>query len=71
LKNFNGMRSMNIVRTGEGEFVFVGEWDSMQDIAAARPGMIAMLDRVRGILEDLGSGLGVTDPRSGEAVVSR
>ena len=31
--------------------------------------MIAQLDRMRGMLEDLGGGLGVTDPVSGDAVV--
>jgi hypothetical protein len=31
--------------------------------------MIAMLDNVRDLLEDLGGGLGVTDPVSGETVV--
>jgi hypothetical protein len=31
--------------------------------------MIAMLDTVRDTLEDLGGGLGVTDPVSGETVV--
>jgi hypothetical protein len=30
--------------------------------------MIALLDRFREILEDLGGGLGVTDPVSGEVV---
>lgn len=31
--------------------------------------MIAILDSVRGMLDDLGGGLGVTDPVSGEVVV--
>jgi len=31
--------------------------------------MIASLDEVRDMLEDLGDGLGVTDPRSGEVVI--
>jgi len=31
--------------------------------------MIAMLDSFRDTLEDLGGGLGVTDPVSGEAVL--
>jgi hypothetical protein len=33
--------------------------------------MIALLDSFRENLEDLGGGLGVTDPVSGEAVVAR
>ena len=45
------------------------EWESFDDDVAARPGMLAMLDGFRADLEDLGGGLGVTDPVSGEAVV--
>jgi hypothetical protein len=41
----------------------------MADIAAARPAMIANLDRFRDTLEDLGNGIGVTDPVSGEVVI--
>ena len=41
----------------------------MEALAAARPEMIQTLDSVRDMLEDLGDGLGVTDPVSGEAIV--
>lgn len=67
--DFPGMRSFSLVRTGERTFCVIGEWQSMQSLADARPLMIAQLDRMRGMLEDLGNGLGVTDPVSGEAVV--
>ena len=40
----------------------------MDGIVKSRPDMIKDLDRMRDLLEDLGSGLGVTDPVSGEAV---
>jgi len=40
----------------------------LQKLADARPEMIGMLDTFRDDLEDLGSGLGVTDPVSGEVV---
>jgi hypothetical protein len=66
-----GMRSFNVVHTGEREYVVVGEWDGMAELAAARPEMIEMLDGFRHQLEDLGADLGVTDPRSGEAVITR
>ena len=69
--NFKGMNTFNVVKTGEREYVLVGQWDSMDAIVAARPSMIATLDGMRDHLEDLGGGLGVTDPRSGEAVISR
>ena len=66
-----GMRSLNLVKTGEREYLFIGEWDSMDAIVAARPRMKTNLEELRPLLEDLGGDLGVTDPRSGEAVVSR
>jgi len=65
---FAGMRSVAIIKTGECDFCLIGEWDSMDAIVAARPKMIATLDRSREMLEDLGGDLGVTDPISGEAV---
>ena len=65
-----GQQSFNIVKTGEREYFWVGQWESMDALVAARPAMIATLDQVRDMLEDLGDGLGVTDPRSGEVVVS-
>ncbi|MBI3673703.1 MAG: hypothetical protein HY245_09845 [Rhizobiales bacterium] len=46
----------------------VGKWDKFDSIVAARPQMTPILDRIRGLLEDLGGGLGVTDPVSGEVV---
>jgi hypothetical protein len=42
----------------------------MGDLVAARPSMIANLDRLRPLLEDLGGGRGVTEPWSGEVVVN-
>jgi len=64
-----GARKLALIKTGERSYCFVGEWNSMADIVAARPQMIASLDTMRHLLEDLGNGLGVTDPVSGEAVL--
>jgi hypothetical protein len=66
---FKGWRSGALVKTGDQSFCFVGEWNNFDDIVSARPQMIGMLDGFREMLEDLGGGLGVTDPISGEAVV--
>ena len=55
------------MRTGDRDFCFVGEWKSMDAMVAARPAMIAELDKVRTLLESLGE-VGVTDPVSGEAI---
>jgi len=60
----------NLVKTGERTFCFVGEWRSMQSIVDARPQMVALLDEMRAMLEDLGGGLGLTDPVSGEVAVT-
>ena len=62
---YKGMQSMKIAKTGDREYVMVGEWDSMDSLVAARPVMISTLDKMRGMLEDLG---GVTEPRSGDVV---
>jgi hypothetical protein len=64
-----GLRKFSLVKTGERTFCVIGEWDGMASLAAARPAMIGNLDRLRPILDDLGGGLGVTDPVSGEAVL--
>lgn len=64
-----GFRKGALVKTGDRSFCFIGEWDSMESLAAARPPMIALLNSFRDCLEDLGGGLGVTDPVSGPAVV--
>ena len=65
---FKGFLGGSLVKTGDQTFCFVGEWRTFQSIVNARPQMIAMLNEFRGMLEDLGSGLGVTDPVSGQAV---
>jgi heme-degrading monooxygenase HmoA len=64
-----GFRKGALIKTGERTYCFIGEWDAMKDLVAARTEMVAGLDKVRGLLEDLGGGLGVTDPVSGETIV--
>ncbi|MCX7888712.1 MAG: antibiotic biosynthesis monooxygenase [Rhodobacteraceae bacterium] len=65
-----GGRNFRIVKAGERDFIVVAEWESMAALAAARPAMIANLDGIRPLLEDLGGGRGLTEPWSGEVVVS-
>lgn len=64
-----GLRHARMVKTGDRTFCFIGEWDDLDHLAAGRPEMIGMLDGFRDMLEDLGGGLGVTDPVSGEVVL--
>lgn len=64
-----GGRNFWLVRSGERSFIVVGEWDGPEALAAARPAMIANLDKLRPILEDLGGGRGLTEPWSGEVAL--
>ena len=66
---FKGFRGGSLVRTGENTFCLLGEWTNFQKIVDARPLMIGILDGFREHLEDLGGGLGLTDPVSGEVVL--
>lgn len=68
-QDWAGLRSAYLAKVGERDFVFVGEWDDMDALAAARPRMVAELDRIRDCLEDRGGDMGVTDPQSGEIVL--
>ena len=63
-----GVRQVNIIKTGERTFCVIAEWTNMDAIVNARDRMIATLDSFRDTLEDLGGGLGVTDPVSGPVV---
>lgn len=60
-----GLRHANIVKSGERTYFIVAEWTDEGAMTAARPMMIATLNSFRDTLEDLGGGLGVTDPASG------
>jgi hypothetical protein len=64
-----GVRHLWVVKTGERSYCVVGEWENFDAIVKSRSVMIANLDKMRDLLEDLGGGRGVTEPYSGEAVV--
>ena len=68
-KAFAGMLDGALIKTADRSYCIIVKWDSFDSIAAARPDMIAMLDSFRPMLEDLGGGLGLTDPVSGSVVV--
>jgi quinol monooxygenase YgiN len=65
-----GLRHVNIIKTGDRSYSIVAEWDDMEALAKARPNMIKTLDTFRHMLEDLGGGLGVTDPVAGPVVLA-
>jgi hypothetical protein len=66
---FKGFLGADLVKTGDRTYCFVGRWGDFQDIVEARAQMIALLNSFRDMLEDLGNGMGVTDPISGSSVV--
>lgn len=68
-EGFRGARRFALIKTGDNAYCVVGEWDSFDNIVDARPRMISLLDGFRDCLEDLGGGMGVTDPVSGDVIV--
>ena len=65
-----GLKHVNMIKTGERTYCIIAEWADMDSLAKARASMIATLDSFRDTLEDLGGGLGVTDPVSGPVVLA-
>ena len=65
-----GLRHVNMIKTGERSYCLIAEWNDMDSLANARPNMIKTLNSFRDTLEDLGGGLGVTDPVGGPVVLA-
>ena len=68
-RNWTGLNKVNMIKTGDRTYCIIAEWVDMAAMAAARTNMIATLDTFRDTLEDLGGGLGLTDPVSGPVVL--
>ncbi len=69
-RDWPGLQRANLVKTGDRTYCMIAEWSDMESLAKARPHMIQTLDTFRQTLEDLGGGLGVTDPVSGAVVLA-
>ncbi len=67
--NWAGLKRVNMIKTADRSYCIIAEWTDMDALAKARPAMISTLDSMRDTLEDLGGGLGVTDPVSGPVVM--
>lgn len=67
--NFPGFIHGTLIKTGERSYAMIGEWDKQSSIDAAEKDMVSVLDTFRDSLEDLGHGLGVTDPFAGEVIM--
>jgi hypothetical protein len=65
-----GLKHVNMIKTGDRSYCIIAEWNDMESLVNARPSMIATLDSFRDTLEDLGNGLGVSDPVSGPVVLA-
>lgn len=65
-----GLQHVNMIKTGDRTYCIIAEWSDMDALANARANMIATLDSFRDTLEDLGAGLGLTDPVSGPVVLA-
>ena len=68
-RNFSGFNAGHLIKTSDRNYCLIGEWTDAESIAANRPKMLSNLDSFRSLLEDLGNGLGVTDPISGESIL--
>ena len=64
-----GLQRGLIIKTGDRTYCLIGEWPDIAAMAEARDRMIATLNSFRETLEDLGTGLGVTDAVSGSVVL--
>ena len=70
VKDWPGLRHANMIQTGDQTYCIIVEWTDAEAIVKARPAMIETLNSFRHTLEDLGGGLGVTDPVSGPVVMA-
>ena len=69
MKGTDGLISMKLIQTGPNNMRTIGEWKDEQLIAKARDKMIAGLDTVRPLLDEISPELGVTDPVSGPVIM--
>ena len=69
MRGTEGLISMKLIETGPNNMCIIGEWKDAQSIAKARDKMIAGLDTVRPLLEEISPELGITDPVSGSVIM--
>jgi hypothetical protein len=68
--NWPGLVRGVTIKTGDRAYCLIGEWNDTGAIADARSEMIETLNSFLPTLEDLGTGLGVTDAVSGSVVLT-
>jgi hypothetical protein len=67
---WQGLLHANIIKTGDHSYCIIAEWQNMDACIKARPDMISTLNSFRDTLEDLGGGIGVTDPVAGPVILA-
>ncbi len=71
LPSYEGLLSQILINTGAQKYCGVGLWESEDAVVEARPAMIASLDMLRHMLDQISPEMGVTDAVSGPVVVDR
>ena len=66
---FEGFLGGHLVKTGDRTFCMIGEWQRFPEHRRRAPADDFVPGQMRHLLEDLGGGMGVTDPVSGEVAV--
>ena len=69
MKGTEGLISLKQIQTGPNNYCVIGEWKNEDAIAKARPKLIAGLDTVRFMLDEISPELGVTDPVAGPVIM--
>ena len=69
-RDWPGLKHANIIKTSDHTYCIIVEWIDVDAFGRARPNLISTLNSFRDTLEDLGDGLGVTDPVSGPVVMA-
>ena len=65
---FDGIRRSILIQTGDKTFCSVGIWEDEASLVKNRDNMVAFLDTMRDLLEEISPELGVTDPVAGTIV---
>ena len=68
---YEGLLNQILIKTGDQNYCGVGLWESEDAMIEAIAKMIAFLDTIRHMLEEISPELGVTDAVSGPVVVER
>ncbi len=71
IPKWEGMRRAILIKTGDQTFCSVGIWEDESSLVKNRDNMIAFLDTLRPMLEEISPELGVTDAVSGTVVVEQ